>query len=126
MKRFVVIENTAALAYWFGLNPNVELTAERMEHIRQHHPEDYDLCMKHVDEVITAPDLILEDHKNPMTAMFIRSFGAEGINVVVKLTLLSDDDHRSFIVTVHPVGERSIKKLERKNKVVYNRSNNMI
>lgn len=126
MKRFVVIVNVAALSYWNGLNPNVELTTERMEHIRQHHPEDYDLCMKHVDEVIAAPDLILEDHKNPMTAMFIRSFGTEGINVVVKLTLLRDDNQRSFVVTVHPVGARSIKKLERKNKVVYNRCIHMI
>ncbi len=121
MRRYIVIRVQEALLYWEGINPNVELTAERLEHIRQHHPEDFDMCVKYIDPVIENPDLILEDHKNPLTAMFIRSFGEAGVNVVIKLAMSSDTGNRSFIVTVHPAGERSIKKLERKNKVVYKR-----
>ncbi len=122
MKRFVVIRVQEALLYWEGINPNVELTEERLEHIRQHHPEEFDLCVSYIDQVIEAPDLILEDYKNPRTAMLIRCFGEAGVNVVIKLAMKSDLGNRSFIVTIHPVGERSIRKLERKNKVVYKRS----
>ena len=108
------------------MNPNVELTEERLEHIQQHHPDDFSVCVKYIDPVIENPDLILDDHKNPLTAMFIRSFEETGVNVVIKLALSSNHDNRSFIVTIHPVGARSIQKLEKKNKVVYKKPNHVV
>lgn len=126
MERFVVINIREALLYWQGINPKVELTEERMEHIRQHHPEEFELCLAHIEPAIQSPDLILEDHRNPLTAMFIRSFREAGVNVVVKLAMSNDMGNRSFVVTVHPVGERSVRKLERKNKIVYKRTSDML
>ena len=126
MRKYVVIKVKEALAYWKGMNPNVELTEERLEHIRQHHPDDFTVCVQYIDSVIENPDLILDDHKNPLTAMFIRSFEEIGVNVVIKLALSSDLDSRSFIVTIHPVGARSIQKLEKKNKVVYKKLNDVL
>lgn len=126
MRKFVVIRIREALNYWKGLNPNVELTEERLEHIREHHPDDFALCIPYLDAVIEHPDLILDDHKNHLTAMFIRSFKDIGVNVIVKLALSSETENRSFVVTIHPVGERSIHKLEKKNKVVYKRLSDML
>lgn len=115
-----------ALAYWEGLNPNVELSEERLEHIRQHHPDDFALCVKYIDSLIENPDLILDDHKNPMSTMFIRRFEEIGVNIVIKLALRGDLESRSFIVTIHPVGARSIQKLEKKNKVVYKKLSDVL
>jgi len=126
LQKLITIKEQAALIYWVGINANVELTDERREHIRQHHPEDFDLCMKYIESVIETPDLILEDHKNPLTAMFIRRCGAMGINVVIKLAMRSDVENRSFVVTAHVAGERSVTKLERKNKVIYKCSSGMV
>lgn len=126
LRKSAVIRIQEALNYWQGLNPFVELTEERMEHIRQHHPDDFELCVSHIETVIENPDLILEDHKNPFTAMFISSFTDLGVNVVIKLALSNDPKDRSFIVTVHPVGERSIHKLEKKNKVIYKKTPTMV
>ena len=126
MRKYVVIQVKEALAYWEGMNPNVELTEERLEHIRQHHPDDFAVCVQYIDSVIEKPDLILDDHKNPLTAMFIRSFEETGVNIVIKLALRGDPDSRSFIVTIHPVGARSIQKLEKKNKVVYKRPSDVL
>ena len=122
----MIIRIREALDYWQGLNPNIELTEERLGHIRKHHPDDFSLCVQYIDAVIENPDLILDDHKNPLTAMFIRSFEDIGVNVIVKLALSSELENRSFVVTIHPVGERSIQKLEKKNKVVYKRPSNML
>lgn len=126
MKRLITINATAALQYWQGMNPQVELTDERMMHIKDHHPGDFDFCVQHIDLSIQDPDIILEDHKNPNTAMFIRCFSETGVNVVIKLSMPNAGDNRSFIVTVHPAGERSIRKLERKNKIVYKRHLDML
>ena len=119
MSRYVVIRVQEAFSYWKGLNPNVELTDERLEHIRQHHPEDFDQCVKYLIPAIEEPDLILDDHKNPATAMFIKCFAETGVNVVIKLALSNDNNSRSFVVTIHPVGSRSIHKLASKNIIVY-------
>ena len=126
MQKLLIIRVREALEYWKGIYPQIELTEERLEHIRKHHPDDFAQCVNHIDAVIENPDLILDDHKNPFTAMFIRRFEAMGVNVIVKLALRSEPESRSFIVTVHPVGERSIQKLEKKNKVVYKRPSHMI
>lgn len=124
--QYVVISIQEAIAYWKGINPNVELTEERLDHIRQHHPEDFDKCVNYLIPAIQEPDLILDDHKNPLTAMFIKCFDEAGINVVIKLALSSDENSRSFVVTIHPVGARSIQKLSKKNIVVYNRLPNLL
>ena len=126
MRKLMIIRIREALDYWQGLNPNIELTEERLEHIQEHHPDDFALCVQYIDAVIENPDLILDDHKNPLTAMFIRSFEDIGVNVIVKLALSSEPENRSFVVTIHPVGERSIQKLEKKNKVVYKKPPNML
>ena len=123
MRRYVIIRVQEALNYWKDMNPNVELTEERLNHIREHHPSEFDQCVDYIDAVIEAPDLILDDHKNPLTAMFIRRFDEIGINIVIKLALNSRAEDRSFIVTIHPVGERSIQKLAKKNKIVYKKTN---
>lgn len=58
--------------------------------------------------------------------MFIRRFEEVGVNVIVKLALSNKLENRSFVVTIHPVGERSIQKLEKKNKVVYKKPSDML
>ena len=126
MQKYVLISTKEALNYWQGINPRVELTEERLAHIRMHHPNDFELCVKYIDPVIEDPDLVLEDHKNPLTAMFIRSFEKTGVNVVIKLALSNQVGDRSFIVTIHPVGARSIQKLQKKNKVVYRKPSDML
>lgn len=126
MRKYVEIKVKEALIYWKGMNPHVELTEERLEHIRQHHPDDFAVCVQYIDSVIESPDLILDDHKNPMTAMFIRCFEEIGVNIVIKLAFCNDLGSRSFVVTIHPVGSRSIQKLEKKNKVVYKKPNDVV
>ena len=37
---------------------------ERISHIKQRHPEDYDLFGQYGEESVTLPDLIIKDIKN--------------------------------------------------------------
>lgn len=40
------------------------ITNERISHIKQRHPEDYDLFGQYEEESVTLPDLIIKDIKN--------------------------------------------------------------
>ncbi|MBF1688885.1 MAG: minor capsid protein, partial [Selenomonas sp.] len=40
------------------LSGNVILTDERIEHIKEHHPNDYELFIRYIPQVIEDPDYI--------------------------------------------------------------------
>lgn len=107
--------------YYGDVQTDVHIPEERKDHMRSHHPEDYDQYIGYVEDAITNPKLILDDHRNANTAMFIGETNKDNINVIVKLAFTKDKDDRSFAVTMHPAGERTIKKLKKRFKEVYKR-----
>lgn len=48
------------------------VTNERIDHIKERHPEDYNLFEKYGKESVSSPDLIIKDVKNKST-VFIRN-----------------------------------------------------
>ena len=106
--------------YYGNVKQEVHLSDERIEHIKSRHPEDYKKYGDKIIEAIEYPDLVVDDRKNPMTAMFIKKSDNPGINVVVKLAL-KDESDESFVVTMHAIGEKRLKTLLRHSKIIYNR-----
>ena len=115
----IEITNAAVLAYWGAVKSTVWVSEERFRHIQEHHPKDYAYYGAFIAQAIQNPYLILADHKNDRTAMFIGRTTLEGLNVIVKLAQADDPGDRSFVVTIHPVGERSLRKLRNHNAVIY-------
>ena len=79
---------------------------------------------KYGDKIVDAiekPDVVFDDHKNSMTAMFVKRVDDNGVNVIVKLAMTNDDNDRSFVTTMHSIGKNGLKRLEKKNKTIYSR-----
>ena len=112
--------------YYGDIQTSVFMSDERRTHVREHHPNDYDKYIRFVQSAINDPIEILDDSKKPMTAMFIGETDDENINVIVKLAFKRDKDDRSFVVTMFPVGERSMKKIRKHNKQLYKKTDSSI
>ena len=112
--------------YYGDVKTDVYLSEERIEHIKSGHSDDYKKYGDLIPDAIEEPDLVLNDSKNTNTALFIKKTGDSGINVVVKLANVDDSDDRSFVVTMHAVGESSLRRLKRKNELIYSNEDDKI
>ena len=55
------------------ITEDVILTAERIRHIKQHHPGDYENYGIYIKQIIKEPDYILEDKKNIDTVIYMKN-----------------------------------------------------
>lgn len=85
--------NTDVLKKEFGKirTDEIIITNERISHIKQRHPEDYDLFEQYGEESVTSPDLIIKDIKNTGTVFMIKKLSETNLNVVVRVVLETDD-----------------------------------
>ena len=114
----VIITNAAVLSYWGAVKSTVWISDERFGHIRDHHLDDYGFYSRYIATAIQSPFLILADYKNVRTAMFVGRTEREGINVIVKLARAEDEDDRSFVVTMHPIGPKRLHRLAKANPII--------
>ena len=98
------------------------VTNERMEHIKDHHPQDFNLFELYGSEAVTEPDVIIKDLKNDGTVFMVKSLPETNLNVVVRLALETDDPKRkNSVVTFYRIRNKNLEKLKKKHKVLYNK-----
>ena len=102
----------------FGkLNGNdVILREERLEHIRERHPEVADLVKEKYKEIIENPDYILKDSKNEDTIILINTTKKGNLNTVIKLSL--NKEHKNSVITFYKTRQKYVEKLLDKNKIL--------
>ena len=116
--------NTEILKEEFGELATDELILmdERDDHIKERHEDDYKLFHQVVFEVINTPDIILKDSKNNNTVFYIKYIEETNMNVVIKLVIEKEDtDKKNSIITAYQLGEKTLKRVKKKNKVLYNK-----
>jgi len=52
---------------------DVILTDKQVEHIKERHPNDYELYFKYIKEIVENPDYIIRDNK-PNTGFLLKEF----------------------------------------------------
>jgi len=120
MRTVGIIRNANVLNRWGNISTTVILTEERICHICEGHEADYLQLGKYLSLAIEEPTYILEDVKNAGTAMFIRHIEDTNINVVIRLALSSDhSDLCSSVITMYRLGDKTLKRLLKKNPLVY-------
>lgn len=100
----------------------VIVTNERLEHIERNHPQDIELFRKYASAILETPDIIIKDLKNSNTVFLIKTLQETNLNVIIKLAVDSDsDDIQNSVMTFFRIRQKNLKKLEKKNKILYKR-----
>ena len=96
------------------------ITNERMGHIKQRHPEDYEFFEKFGIQSVTDPDLIIKDSKNEGTVFMIKKLSDTNLNVVTRLVLETDKPGlKNSVMTFYRIRERNLNKMIEKNTLLY-------
>ena len=96
------------------------VTNERIDHIKERHPEDYNLFEKYGKESVSSPDLIIKDMKNKGTVFMVKKLPETNLNVVVRVVLETDDSKlKNSVMTFYRIREKNLKKLIEKNGMLY-------
>ena len=79
----------------------VIITGERIEHIMQRHPQDYERYRQYMREIIAEPDYIMKANK-PNSVMLMKEFVHDGraFKMILRLhTSVDDPNYKNSIIT---------------------------
>lgn len=92
------------------------VTEERKEHIKERHPEDFELFEKYGGKTVSDPDYIIRDGKHEGTVFMVMKLPNTNLNVVVRVALESDRSGlKNSVMTFYRIRERNLKKLIEKS-----------
>lgn len=99
----------------------VIITDERIAHIQERHPNDYERFYSYIPEIIRDPDYIIEANK-PNTAVILKEIENQGekFKLVLRLKVKNDPaEFRNSIMTFWHIGETTWKKSLKNKKILY-------
>lgn len=91
------------------MTDEVIITAERIQHIMDRHPNDYERYCGCLKEIVEHPQYIVETNK-PYTALILKEFveGKERFKTVLRLTTSHDNpEYRNSIITFMKINEKN-------------------
>lgn len=98
----------------------VIITRERINHIKDRHPDDFPLFEQYGAACVQIPDLIIEDTAHAKTVFVVKKLSDTNLNVVVRLSIGSNEKHlKNSVMTFYRIRERNLKKLIQKNNLLY-------
>lgn len=103
------------------LTDEVVLTDERILHIKERHPNDYEQFIGYLKNTIEYPDYILEANR-PYTAFILKSFKTPDENLQVILRLVTPQDNvtlKNSIITMLKISDKKFQKYLRNKKILY-------
>lgn len=103
------------------ITDEVIITEERIAHIKEHHPNDYEKYCNYMTQIVEDPEYIVEANK-PKSALILKSFtdGEESFKTVLRLHTSSDEQkYKNSIITFMKINEKEWKRLLRNKKILY-------
>ena len=103
------------------ITDEVIITDERIQHIRDRHPGDFERYERYLREIVETPDYIAEANK-PDSAVLLKEFVEDGFQAILRLhTSIDDPSFKNSIITFMRVHEREWKRLVSNKKILYKR-----
>ncbi len=97
----------------------VIITNERIEHIKEHHPGNYEEYSKYLKDIIENPDYVLEDNKNKDTILFLKTIKEKTKNIQIVVRLNTNKEEKSkqnSILTFWKIKNSTYRQLIRNKK----------
>lgn len=101
----------------------VIITDERIQHIKERHPGDYEQYIGYLSEILADPDYILEASK-PNIGVILKGIEAAGekFKVILRVKIESDPaDYRNSILSFWHIGDTTWNKNIKNKKILYRR-----
>lgn len=101
----------------------VIITDERIFHIKERHPNDYERFCSYIPDIISEPDFIIRANK-PDTATILKEIIDKGEKFQLVLRLKTSKDKPEFknsVITFLNINERTWNKYLRNKEVLYRR-----
>lgn len=101
----------------------VIITRERIAHIAERHPGDYERLIGDVSEALSEPDYILEANR-PHTGIVLKELERNGEKIKLVLRVRVDSDpleYKNSVLSFWHVGDTTWKKNLRNKKILYRR-----
>ena len=99
----------------------VIITDERIQHIKDRHPNDFERYSSYIAEAIEKPDYIIED-KQPATAMVLKHIKESGENFRLAVRLATSQDnpeYKNSVITFLKIREKEWRRLIKNKNVLY-------
>nr|DAR23501.1 MAG TPA: minor capsid protein [Caudoviricetes sp.] len=103
----------------------VILTEERIAHIKEHHPNDYERYGRFIKQMLEEPDYII-DSKSPNTAFVLKAFkeDAKQFRLILRLHTSTDETgYKNSVITFQYVKAKEYRRLVKNKNVLYKRPN---
>lgn len=102
------------------ITDEVIITDERIQHIKERHPKDYERFSTYIPEAIEKPDYIMED--KPATALVLKHIEESGehFRLAIRLATSSDNpEYKNSVLTFLKIREKEWRRLIRNKKILY-------
>ena len=99
----------------------VIITDERIAHIQERHPDDFERFSGYFREIIEKPDYIIADER-PNTALVLKAFEEQGERFRLSLRLVTPADNPNYmnsIITFLKIRQKEWDRLIRNKKILY-------
>ena len=99
----------------------VIITEERIQHIQERHPGDFERYVSYLKQIIEDPDYILEANK-PNTAVLLKEFEQqeERFKMILRIRVESDPvGYKNSVLSFWYIGETTWRKTLKHKKILY-------
>lgn len=99
---------------------DVVLSDERIAHIKERHPNDFERYFAYMARIIQEPDYILED--KPNTALILKEFNEDNVKfrLVLRLKVSQDNpDYKNSVLTFMKTNDKKWSQNLNNKKVLY-------
>ena len=99
----------------------VIITEERIRHIQERNPEDYERYAEYLKEIVEDPDYILEANK-PNTAFILKVVQAadEKFQLILRLSVAGDTpEYKNSVITFLKIDQKRFQRYLRTKKILY-------
>lgn len=99
----------------------VIITDKQIDHIKNRHPNDYEIFNKYFEKIVEQPDYIIEANK-PFTALILKEIQIDNkkFKTVVRLATSNDTpSYKNSIITFMKIDDREWNRILKNKKILY-------
>ncbi len=103
------------------VSEDVIITDERINHIKEHHPNDFERFSAYLSDIIQMPDYIVEANR-PNTALILKEIIENGEQFKTALRLVTSTDNPNFknsIITFMKIDNKEWERLLKNKRILY-------